>query len=419
MGMADFERIAMQRNPTIKQAAAQFDAALNRSLQAGLYPNPVIGYVEDQIGSFSETQPTKNGFAVRGKPSPGDNVGGFLQWQLVTAGKLRLSRAKFAEEANAARYQAIGQELRVLNSVRMQYFDVIAAQRLLEILRELVKLDDDLVRTTREMVNVGQANEPELLQAMVLQRRAKVAFQNGENRFRGNWEELISLAGAPELKPVPVDTQPLDAEIGPLNFDGSLADLLHRSPEIQAAQSEIRRDQIMVERERVEPIPNVLVQAVTGYNYEFGVQTAGIQLGITLPIFNRNQGTIREAMADLSRDYAEYDRVALSLRHRLANVYTRYEDAAQSVKDFRDGSLPMARRAYEMQVASYRARRTPWNQVLASRRMYFDLSKEYVESLLELRRAEVEIGGMLLVDGLSSPPSPTSQGHIESVPTPR
>ncbi len=143
----------------IKQAAAQFEAALSRSLQAGLYPNPVIGYVEDQIGSFSETQPTSGGFAVKGKPSPGDNVGGFLQWQIVTAGKLRLSRAKFAEEANAARYQAIAQELRVLNSVRMQYFDVIAAQRLIEILRELVKLDDDSVRTTREMVNVGQANE--------------------------------------------------------------------------------------------------------------------------------------------------------------------------------------------------------------------------------------------------------------------
>ena len=79
----------------------------------------------------------------------------------------------------------------------------------------------------------------------------------------------------------------------------------------------------------------------------------------------------------------------------------------------------MARRAYELQVASYHQRRTPWAQVIASRRMYFDLSKDYVESLLELRRAEVEIGGMLLVDGLSSPPPPTSQGHIEAVATPR
>ncbi len=168
-----------------------------------------------------------------------------------------------------------------------------------------------------------------------------------------------------------------------------------------------------------EPIPNILVQAVTGYNYEFGVQTAGVQLGIALPIFNRNQGTIREAMADLSRDYAEYERVALSLRHQLAKVYTRYQDAAQSVEDYRAGSLPVARRAYEMQVASYRERRTPWRQVLASRRVYFDMSKDYVESLLELRRAEVEISGMLLVDGLSSPSTPTSQGHIEAVPTPR
>ncbi len=195
--------------------------------------------------------------------------------------------------------------------------------------------------------------------------------------------------------------------------------MLNQSPEIQAALAEIRRDEIMVRRERAEPIPNVLVQAVTGYNYEFGVQTAGVQLGVTLPIFNRNQGTVREAMSDLSRDHAEYHRLALSLRKRLAEVYTRYENAAASVEDFRAGSLPLARRAYELQLASYHQRRTPWLQVIASRRMFFDLTKDYVESLKELRQAEVEIGGLLLTDGLSAPPSPTSQGHIEAVPTPR
>ena len=75
MSLADFEQIAMQRNPTLKQAMAQFEAAMNRSLQAGLYPNPVIGYAQDQIGSFTESRPTANGFAVKGKPSPGDNIG--------------------------------------------------------------------------------------------------------------------------------------------------------------------------------------------------------------------------------------------------------------------------------------------------------------------------------------------------------
>ena len=147
-----------------------------------------------------------------------------------------------------------------------------------------------------------------------------MALQKAENRFRGDWEELVSLVGAPELRPVPLDFKPLEAEVAPLSFDGTLSEMLHHSPEIQAALSEIRRDEIMVRRERVEPIPNVQVQAVTGYNYEFGVQTAGVQIGIALPIFNRNQGTIREAMSDLSRDHAEYERVALSLRKRLAEV---------------------------------------------------------------------------------------------------
>jgi cobalt-zinc-cadmium efflux system outer membrane protein len=419
MHLADFERIALERNPTLRQAIAQFEATLYRSRQAGLYPNPVLGYIQDQIGSFSESRPTSSGFAVRGRPSPGDNVGAFFQWQLVTAGKLRLSRAKFAEEASAARWQALGQEMRVLNGVRIHYFEVLAAQRMIEIHREIVKLDDDAIHTLQEMYNAGQAAEPDVIQARVQERRAKVALKAAENEFCGDWEALVSLIGAPELRPVPLDAKPLEAEIGPLSFDGTLSELLHHSPELQATLAEIRRDEIMVRRERVEPIPNVQVQAVTGYNYEFGVQTAGVQIGIALPIFNRNQGTIREAMSDLSRDHAEYERVALSLRKRLAEVYTQYQNAVQSVDDFRSGSLPMARRAYELRLASYHQRRTPWADVLASRRMYFELYKDYLESLLALRKAEVEIGGMLLVDGLSTPPSPTSQGHIEAVATPR
>ena len=412
--------IALERNPTLRQARAQFEATLHRSRQAGLYPNPTLGYIQDQIGSFSESQPTSNGFAVKGKPSPGDNVGAYVQWQIVTAGKLRLSRAKFAEEATAAHWQAIGQELRVLNGVRIQYLEVIAAERLIAIHREMLKLDNDAVRhhgrDAQRRPGQPAGGDPGAHRRSAVprsrSRRRRIVFGAiGKSSSRSSARPSSGLSHWTRIRSRP--------RLHHCSFDGTLADLLQNSPEIQAALSEIRRDEIMVRRERVEPIPNVQLQAVTGYNYEFGVQTAGVQIGIALPIFNRNQGTIREAMSDLSRDHAEYERLSLSLRQRLALVFTRYQDAARSVEDFRGGTLPMSRQAYELQIASYRQRRTPWTQVLASRRMYFDLSKDYVESLLELRRAEVEIGGMLLVDGLSSPPSPTSQGHIEAVATPR
>ncbi len=417
--LAEFECIALARNPTLAQALAQFDAAQSRSHQAGLYPNPFVGYVAEAIGALGEAKPSSNGLIASGKASPGELQGGFLQQEIVTAGKLRLSRAKFAEEANAAQWQAVAQQFRVINGVRCQYFEVLAAQRLLQIARELARLNQEAVKTTDDLRNVGQANEPDVLQARVEARRARVALRSAENRYRSRWQSLVALVGAPELGPTWLDDRPLEAEAGPIDFNATLAFLLEQSPEIQAARAEIRRDQIMVRRERAEPIPNIFVQGAVGYNWEFGKVTPNVQIGIPLPVFNRNQGTVREASADLARDHAEYQRIALSLRHRLAETHNHYQDALASVMDFRSDTLPMSRRAYEIQSDNFRARRAAWPQVLVVQRTYTELSQEYAEALLNLRRAEVEIRGMLLVDGLSQPDSPTSQGHIEAVPTPR
>ncbi len=198
MSLADFERIAIERNPTIKQAAAQFEAALARSLQAGLYPNPVVGYIQDQIGSFSQSLPTANGFAVQGKPSPGDNVG---RIHPVAARDCRQAPAEPGQVCRGSERGPLAGDWpgasRAELRVRIQYFDVLAAERLIDLQREIVKLDNDAVRTTQEMRNVGQAGEPELLQARVQERRARVALRNAENQYRGDWEELVSLLGAP------------------------------------------------------------------------------------------------------------------------------------------------------------------------------------------------------------------------------
>ncbi len=419
LDLADFERLAIERNPTLRQAEAQLDASRSRSFQAGLYPNPTIGYVAEQIGAFGEVDPTRGGVTASRRGTPGELQGGFVQQEIVNGGKLRLSRAKFAEEAQAARWLAEAQRLRVLNGVRIAYFEAIAARRLVSVHGELSRIYDEAVVTTEALVNVGQANEPDLLQARVEARRARVALRNAENGDRGAWEDLVAMVGAPELRPVPLDGRPLDAGPARLDFDATLANLLRCSPELRAAQAEIRRDQVMVRREQAEPIPNVTIQAVTGYNYEFGITTAGVQASLPLPVWNRNQGTVREAMADLSRAHAEYRRIALTLRQRLADAFTRYQDAAESVDDFRSETLPLARRAFEIQAENHRQRRAAYPQVLVTRRTLYQLEREYVESLLELRRAEVEIGGMLLTDGLSAAQGPTGQGHIEATPQPR
>src|SRR5262249_5161736 len=51
LSLDDLEQLALQRNPTLAQAALQVEASRGKAVQAGLYPNPTIGYEADLIGT--------------------------------------------------------------------------------------------------------------------------------------------------------------------------------------------------------------------------------------------------------------------------------------------------------------------------------------------------------------------------------
>jgi cobalt-zinc-cadmium efflux system outer membrane protein len=124
-------------------------------------------------------------------------------------------------------------------------------------------------------------------------------------------------------------------------------------------------------------------------------------------------------MADLTRARAEIVRLELVLRRRLAEAFAHYDTALATVAIYRSETLPQAREAYELTLAGYHQRRTPWAHVVMSQRTLSDLSEEYIEALLELRKAEVAIDGMLLEDGLGLPKPPTPGGHIDATAQPR
>jgi cobalt-zinc-cadmium efflux system outer membrane protein len=403
LGLADLEQIALQRNPTLAQAAAHIEMSRAKALQAGLHLNPTVGYVSDQIG---------------GAGTAGERQGAFIEQEIVTAGKLRLSRAKYNQEAYQAELQLVAQQYRVLNGLKVGFYDVLAAQRLIEVRRTLAENAQNALKTTEELVNVGQANKPDLLQARVEANRARVNLRTAESRYTRDWQHLVTLVGAPELPPTPLVGK-LEPEGAPLEWESALCRLLEESPELQYAQAEVVRDQVALKREQVEPIPNVVVRGATGYNFETRNVTADAQIGIRIPLFDRNQGTIRQASGEMARAQAEVTRVELSLRRRLADAFHRYQTALDSVKDFQETTLPQAREAYDMYNDYFRKKRAAWPQVLVAERTFAQLSEEYVSALTDLREAEVAIQGLLLVDGLTPPPEPTPQGHIEATPKPR
>jgi cobalt-zinc-cadmium efflux system outer membrane protein len=402
LGLADLEQMALTGNPTLAQAAANVEAARGRTLQAGLYPNPTIGYNAEQLG-------------LRGRAAAGEQNGLFIDQTFVTAGKLRLNRARFAQEVSQMEWQATAQQYRVLNGVRVRFFQLLAMQRLLDVQNELQKVAADAVTTTEELVNVGAANRPDLLQARIEERQEKVALANARTHYDSAWRQLAAFVGQPDLC---VGRLEGNLEEGPQlpDCEATLAHLLDASPEIQVARAEVVRSEIALQRERVEPIPNVNLRVSSGYDFEADGRkvTTSVQIGAVVPLCNRNQGNIRAAQAQLAYAQQNVCRVELSLRQRLAQAYARYTTAAAVVKMYREQNLPDAREAYELYLKTFRERKAAWPQVLVAQRTYFQISVDYTQALDEMRRAEVAILGLLLVDGLDEPPGPPSAGPVRS-----
>ena len=71
------------------------------------------------------------------------------------------------------------------------------------------------------------------------------------------------------------------------------------------------------------PIPNVFFRVGSGYNFESGEPVASAQVFLDVPIWDRNQGTIQQAQADLTRQGAEIRRTQLRLRRDLSERYQR------------------------------------------------------------------------------------------------
>src|SRR5260370_26881576 len=69
--LEELQQMALQNNPTFAQSAANIQAAEGRKKQAGLYPNPTVGYQGEQI---------RGGVVYRGEErvflSPGNLLGG-------------------------------------------------------------------------------------------------------------------------------------------------------------------------------------------------------------------------------------------------------------------------------------------------------------------------------------------------------
>jgi outer membrane protein, heavy metal efflux system len=403
----EFEALALKNNPTLKQAEAIARVSAGLERQAGLWPNPSIGYQGEQI---------------RGGSFGGGEQGGFVQQTIPLGGKLGLRRHVFEQQKKSDEIGIQEQQLSVRGAIQLQFYMALARLRIVEVQRKLLSLATDAATTAHQLANVGQADAPDVLQAEVEAEQAKLEFVKAQRGYIQSYEELAAIAGEPQT-PIALLMGDLDHPPA-IDTDRYFDDLFENSPTLKRAQQEAVRADAELVRNKREAIPDLTLRAGVQQNLELlepSMHDVGVQsfatAGIQVPIFNRNQGNVQAAKAQVERANGEVARVRLQLVEAGQPLLQRYLISRVEEERYRTQLIPRAQRAYELYLGKYRNMAAAYPEVIVSQRTLFQLEESYTRTLGELWTTAIQLQSYLLTDGISPPRPSGSTGTQINLPT--
>ena len=380
--------IALWNNAAFLATLAELGISRAQLLDAGLIPDP-------QFSIFFPLGPKQLEFT------------GF---QAIDALWLRPIRVRAAElDLCRVADQMVQNGLDVIRDVRSAHADLVQAQRRAELMLEAQKLRHQIATLTRKRLDAGDISELETASVQVDYLQASAASQRASHDVSLARERLRVLLGltlnSDEIKVVnasPVRVPDSDVE-------ALVAAALANRPDLRAAEIQIEaagqrlglaRHQYM----QVDVILDANSRGTDGFE-------AGLGLRPTIPIFNRNQGGIAIADANLQRAARRYvtvrDQIALELRM----AHTQLLQASENLEVVRHQIMPSIEAAVELARKNFQGGGVAYFLVLQTTQQLIDSQIQEVELEGALRRALAElersIGHRLVAESIDEPEGPS------------
>lgn len=379
------EQMAFGSNPAITQSEARVRALRGKWVQVGLAPNPTVGYTAGEVGNDGKA----------------GQQGGFAGQTFITAHKLQRNRAVVAAEITRAEQELAQVQRRVQTDVRQGFYEALLAQRRVELADQLVRVTSEAVTASQSLLEAEEIPLAGLLQTEVQQQNAIVLSRTAANALSQAWRRLSAVVSSADL---PI--QPLEGDVTQLpetlDWQQQLARVSNESPEIAAAMADVERARRALDRATVEAIPDISTQVTVQYDASSTDTITGVQIGIPLPLWNRNQGGIRQAQAEVTEAVRNVDRVELDLNQRLADAFREYSDAQVTATSYAEELLPRSQRTFDLVQRGFQQGEVGYLDLLAAQQTYSQSNLIYLDALGNLWRSYVRIEGLLLEGSLDA-----------------
>jgi cobalt-zinc-cadmium efflux system outer membrane protein len=138
--------------------------------------------------------------------------------------------------------------------------------------------------------------------------------------------------------------------------------------------------------EQTRRIPNLTLNAGVVHHALLGGNTAVAGLMVPLPLFDRNQGNIKEAYQRMDKAADEQVATELRLKTELAQSYETMSAVWNEINILRDEILPGAKSAFDVTRRGYELGRFGLLELLDAQRILFQNQLLYVRALANYQR---------------------------------
>ncbi|MCE9531171.1 MAG: TolC family protein, partial [Planctomycetes bacterium] len=349
LGLPQLTSLTLERNPRLAQVGWTVETARGRAVQAGLYPNPTLSVTGDELGD---------------RTGPGGIwTAPHFQQEIVTANKLGLSRAAALKEVDQATLKVVAERYRVLTDVRQNYYELVTLQRRADILGQLIILAEQSVENANKLLKAKEGSELDVVQLEVDLERYRAEFDATSKALPAAFRRLASSVGVDDL-PFTKVVGDLELPLPDYDLERLRTYVLGIHPELRSAQIGVDRAQLALKRATVEPIPNVTVG--TGYVRQNQNKSNDwvIAASIPVPLWNRNQGNVFAAKAQVGEAVTEVGRVQNDIVGRLATAFGTYSAARQRAEKYKTAILPKAERTYQLSLKAFQGGQFEYLRVL-------------------------------------------------------
>lgn len=377
-------------SPALDVARAQWGTAKAGIDVAGAMPNPVL-----QL-PFQYATPN---------PGPGAPwvVGPALDIPIETAHK-RGYRIDQATHLSEAARLAIGNEAwKVRAQVRDALLSLYAARQHIAFLARKADAQQQIVAMVKKRRSVGENSGPDVDAAVLAATQAQADLAAAHSAAQDARAQLATAIGVPvtALEDIQFDDEAfVTAPPVPPAADAQSEAVFHRA-DLLASLAEYAAAESALELEVAKQYPDI--HFGPGYTYDTGTHKIAFGLaGITLPVFDQNQGGIAQAEAKrkeaAARTAAVQDTIFNDLGHALAHYQASLDAVQLSVTH-----LATARKQLDSQAASFTAGTTDRLALTQARADYQASEIAHLDAVVAVQQA-----AGTLEDSMQRPLAPES-----------